>query len=144
MICCECLVFMITHLIPCSVCLCLLQPENLLLDEQLNIKIADFGMAQLMKNNSILKTSCGSPHYASPEIIEGHTYDAKVTDVWSIGVILYALITGSLPFDHDNIPTLLSMVTKGVYQTPAHVPSDVAPSHLSHADCRSQQAHQAV
>ena len=102
------------------------QPENLLLDEQLNIKIADFGMAQLMRNNSILKTSCGSPHYASPEIIEGHTYDAKVTDVWSIGVILYALITGSLPFDHDNIPTLLSMVTKGVYQTPAHVPSDVA------------------
>ena len=97
-----------------------------MLDEQLNIKIADFGMAQLMKNNSILKTSCGSPHYASPEIIEGHTYDAKVTDVWSIGVILYALITGSLPFDHDNIPTLLSMVTKGVYQTPAHVPSDVA------------------
>ena len=103
-----------------------MQPENLLLDEQLNIKIADFGMAQLMRNNSILKTSCGSPHYASPEIIEGHTYDARVTDVWSIGVILYALITGSLPFDHDNIPTLLSMVTKGVYQTPAHVPSDVA------------------
>ena len=83
-------------------------------------------MAQLMKNNSILKTSCGSPHYASPEIIEGQTYDAKVTDVWSIGVILYALITGSLPFDHDNIPTLLSMVTKGHYTTPAHVPSDVA------------------
>ena len=111
-----------------SICHRDLKPENLLLDEQLNIKIADFGMAQLMKNNSILKTSCGSPHYASPEIIEGHTYDAKVTDVWSIGVILYALITGSLPFDHDNIPTLLSMVTKGVYQTPAHVPSDV--SHL--------------
>ena len=88
----------------------------------------DFGMAQLMKNSSILKTSCGSPHYASPEIIEGQSYDAKVTDVWSIGVILYALITGSLPFDHDNIPTLLSMVTKGHYTTPAHVPSDV--SHL--------------
>jgi len=125
---CACYEFIFTVLILSAACVVLsvVQPENLLLDEQLNIKIADFGMAQLMKNNSILKTSCGSPHYASPEIIEGHTYDAKVTDVWSIGVILYALITGSLPFDHDNIPTLLSMVTKGVYQTPAHVPSDVA------------------
>ena len=111
-----------------SICHRDLKPENLLLDDAMSLKLADFGMAQLMKNNSILKTSCGSPHYASPEIIEGQTYDAKVTDVWSIGVILYALITGSLPFDHDNIPTLLSMVTKGHYTTPAHVPSDV--SHL--------------
>ena len=111
-----------------SICHRDLKPENLLLDERMCIKLADFGMAQLMRTSSILKTSCGSPHYASPEIIEGQSYDAKVTDVWSIGVILYALITGSLPFDHDNIPTLLSMVTKGHYTTPAHVPSDV--SHL--------------
>jgi len=103
-----------------------LKPENLLLDGNGNVKIADFGMAQLMKKDGILKTSCGSPHYASPEIIEGHSYDAKSTDVWSIGVILFALITGALPFDHDNIPTLLTMVTRGHYVTPAHVPADIA------------------
>ena len=86
----------------------------------------DFGMAQLMKKDGFLKTSCGSPHYAAPEIISGDQYNAHSTDVWSIGVILYALITGSLPFDHDNIPTLLQMVTRGHYTTPAHVPSDIA------------------
>ena len=111
-----------------SICHRDLKPENLLLDDKLNIKIADFGMAQLMKKDTTLKTSCGSPHYASPEIIEGGTYDAKKTDVWSIGVILYALITGSLPFDHDNIPTLLQMVCRGQYTTPAFVHADV--SHL--------------
>jgi hypothetical protein len=103
-----------------------LKPENLLMTNTGDVKIADFGMAQLMKKDGILKTSCGSPHYASPEVIAGESYDAKCTDVWSIGVILYALITGSLPFDHDNIPTLLTMVTRGRYTTPAHVPADIA------------------
>jgi hypothetical protein len=109
-----------------SCCLLRFSAENLLLDNKNNIKIADFGMAQLMKKDGFLKTSCGSPHYASPEIIEGVQYDARCTDVWSCGVILFALITGSLPFDHDNIPTLLTMVTKGHYTTPAHVPADIA------------------
>ena len=86
--------------------------QNLLLDEKMNIKIADFGMAQLMKHGNLLSTSCGSPHYASPEIIQGGAYDGMKTDVWSIGVILFALITGALPFDDDHLPTLLTMVTK--------------------------------
>jgi BR serine/threonine kinase len=108
-----------------SICHRDLKPENLLLNSNHDVLIADFGMAQLIKTGN-LSTSCGSPHYASPQIIEGHAYDAKCTDVWSIGVILYALITGSLPFDHDNIPTLLSMVTRGQYTTPSYVPVDVA------------------
>lgn len=108
-----------------SICHRDLKPENLLLDEKLNIKIADFGMAQLMKG-SLLKTSCGSPHYASPEIINGGHYDGKRTDVWSIGVILYALVTGSLPFDDDKLPVLLGKVVKGEYYMPNWVPVDVA------------------
>jgi serine/threonine protein kinase len=97
------------------------------LDASHNIKIGDFGMAQLMKGeNNLLKTSCGSPHYASPEIIEGGTYDGTRTDVWSMGVILYALITGSLPFDDENLGTLLDLVRRGQYSTPSFVPKDIA------------------
>lgn len=70
-----------------------LKPENLLLDKNYNIKIADFGMANIMSNDKLLETSCGSPHYASPEVIKGKKYDGMQADVWSCGVILYALST---------------------------------------------------
>lgn len=70
-----------------------MKPENLLLDSEFNIKIADFGMASLMKKNSLLKTSCGSPHYASPEVILGKEYDGRAADIWSCGIILFALLT---------------------------------------------------
>lgn len=68
-----------------------LKPENILLDEQNNIKIADFGFARFVKTN-IAETSCGSPHYAAPEVIRGQPYDGRAADVWSVGVILYALL----------------------------------------------------
>lgn len=69
-----------------------LKPENLLLDEFDHIKIADFGFARWMRAN-IAETSCGSPHYAAPEVIRGLTYDGRAADVWSCGVILYALLS---------------------------------------------------
>ena len=68
-----------------------LKPENILLDDFNKIKIADFGFARWMKNN-IAETSCGSTHYAAPEVIRGLRYDGRSADVWSCGVILYALI----------------------------------------------------
>ncbi|KCV67853.1 CAMK/CAMKL/BRSK protein kinase, variant [Fonticula alba] len=95
-----------------------LKPENLLLDANMNIKIADFGMAALQPEGKCLETSCGSPHYASPEIIRGEKYDGPAADIWSCGVILYALLTGNLPFDDDNIRRLLSKVKAGVYFMP--------------------------
>jgi serine/threonine protein kinase len=101
-----------------------LKPENLLLDSEFNIKIADFGMAQLIKEGSFLKTSCGSPHYVSPELIDGK-YEGKSSDVWSLGVILYAIVTGCLPFDHQNVPTLLRIVQKGEFEIPEEVDADV-------------------
>lgn len=84
-----------------------LKPENLLLDSNKTIKIADFGMASLQVTGKMLETSCGSPHYASPEIIRGVKYDGAKADIWSTGIILYALLTGNLPFDDENIRRLL-------------------------------------
>ena len=68
-----------------------LKLENILLDEFDDIKIADFGFARWMKSN-IVDTSCGSPHYAAPEIIRGVPYDGRISDIWSCGVILYVLL----------------------------------------------------
>ncbi|TMS37184.1 hypothetical protein L596_004164 [Steinernema carpocapsae] len=101
-----------------------LKPENLLLDERNNIKVADFGMASLQVEGSMLETSCGSPHYACPEVIRGEKYDGRKADVWSCGVILYALLVGALPFDDDNLRNLLEKVKKGVFHIPHFVPSD--------------------
>ena len=84
----------------------------------MNIKIADFGMAAIMKNGSLLETSCGSPHYASPEVITGDKYDGFEADIWSCGVILFALLVGRLPFDNPNIRNLLNKVKTGIIKNP--------------------------
>ena len=71
-----------------------LKPENLLLDKDFHVKIADFGLSNLMTDGHFLKTSCGSPNYAAPEVISGKLYAGPEVDVWSCGVILYALLCG--------------------------------------------------
>ncbi|CAF4265505.1 unnamed protein product [Rotaria socialis] len=98
-----------------------LKPENLLLDDKMNIRVADFGMASLQVEGAFLETSCGSPHYACPE---GEKYDGRKADVWSCGVILYALLVGALPFDDDNLRQLLEKVKKGIFHIPHFVPAD--------------------
>ncbi|XP_034187009.1 BRSK family serine/threonine-protein kinase sugar-free frosting isoform X3 [Osmia lignaria lignaria] len=107
-----------------SICHRDLKPENLLLDEKNNIKIADFGMASLQPAGSMLETSCGSPHYACPEVIRGEKYDGRKADVWSCGVILYALLVGALPFDDDNLRNLLEKVKRGMFYIPHFVPPE--------------------
>ncbi|TFY67557.1 hypothetical protein EVG20_g3901 [Dentipellis fragilis] len=102
-----------------------LKPENLLLDRDKNIKVADFGMAAWQKNNGngLLQTACGSPHYAAPEVIEGRAYDGSLSDIWSCGVILFALLAGRLPFDDEDLHALLEKVKIGKFEMPATVDS---------------------
>lgn len=95
-----------------------LKPENILLDSSHNIKLADFGMAALQPAGHWLNTSCGSPHYAAPEIIYGRKYRGDRADTWSCGIILYALLTGFLPFDGGDLPNTLRLVKKGEYFIP--------------------------
>ena len=97
-----------------------LKPENILIDRRRNVKIVDFGMAALQPVNRFLRTSCGSPHYAPPEIIMGLKYHGHKVDVWSCGVILYAMLTGSLPFDSDgDYGVVIDKVLAGRYTFPA-------------------------
>ena len=94
-----------------------LKPENILLDENDNIKIADFGFARWMCTDTT-ETSCGSPHYVSPEIVKGIPYDGRKADIWSCGVILYALLSGRLPFDDPSYRNLIQKVKTGQYRMP--------------------------
>ncbi|KAH0762758.1 hypothetical protein KY290_018831 [Solanum tuberosum] len=98
-----------------------LKPENLLLDARRNVKIADFGLGNIMRDGHFLKTSCGSPNYAAPEVVSGKLYAGPEVDVWSCGVILYALLCGTLPFDDENIPNLFKKIKSGVYTLPSHL-----------------------
>ncbi|GIJ90207.1 hypothetical protein Asppvi_009160 [Aspergillus pseudoviridinutans] len=103
-----------------------LKPENILLDSWRNVKLADFGMAALQPAGHWLNTSCGSPHYAAPEIIYGRKYRGDKADIWSCGIILYALLTGYLPFDGGDLPSTLRQVKRGEYTIPAELSVEAA------------------
>jgi serine/threonine-protein kinase HSL1 (negative regulator of Swe1 kinase) len=103
-----------------------LKPENILLDSRRNIKLADFGMAALQPADRWLNTSCGSPHYAAPEIIYGRMYRGDRADIWSVGIILFAMLNGFLPFDGGDLTTTLRLVKKGEYFLPPSLSAEAA------------------
>ncbi|KMZ78818.1 serine/threonine-protein kinase [Plasmodium vivax India VII] len=98
-----------------------LKPENILLDDEENIKLIDFGLSTVYEKNNLLTTSCGSPFYTSPEILLGNKYHGELTDVWSLGVILFLLLNRKLPFNHTNLNVLFQEIIKGLLHFEPHI-----------------------
>ena len=95
-----------------------IKPENLLIDNKNNIKIVDFGLSNSYPKNELLTTACGSPCYAAPEMINGEKYYGLKADIWSSGIVLYAMLCGYLPFEEADNEKLYKKITEGKFKTP--------------------------
>eukprot|EP01068_Selenidium_serpulae_P003760 Selendium_serpulae@DN3284_c0_g1_i3.p1 len=100
-----------------------LKPENILLTHKFKVKVGDFGLSNFMTDGEFLHTSCGSPNYASPEVVAAKAYAGPEVDVWSCGVILYALLCGNLPFDDENVTNLFRKIKHGHFTIQGHLTS---------------------
>ena len=98
-----------------------LKPENLLLDKDKKIKIIDFGLSNYFDGVQKLETPCGSPCYASPEMVGGHKYNGFFIDVWATGIILFAMLCGYLPFEDDNNDILFKQILSGKIDYPEYL-----------------------
>lgn len=112
-----------------------LKLENILLDKDGNVKLGDFGFAREFDDGpgNLMDTWCGTTAYASPEMLKGEKYSGEETDIWSAGIILYALLTGGLPFDDDDDDVMRDLILKGEYYNPIGVISSgmvIISSHI--------------
>ncbi|KAL4213766.1 kinase-like domain-containing protein [Rhizopus microsporus] len=104
-----------------------LKPENVLINNASQVQLCDFGFGNMVKQRrDILSTYCGSPFYAAPEMVTATPYEGPPADLWSCGVILFAMLTGSLPFQADQMPELFRKIKAGEYQIPSQTPSKAA------------------
>jgi len=97
--------------------------ENLLLDQHMNVKLIDFGLSNVFHPGDTLKTFCGSPSYASPELVQRREYTGPEVDCWSLGVLLFVLVVGELPFDGTTFLELYRRIISASYV----IPPDVSP-----------------
>lgn len=97
----------------------------MLLDWNYNIKIVDFGLSNTYKKEELLKTACGSPCYAAPEMIANKKYSGLNVDIWSCGVILFAMVCGYLPFEDSNTSNLYKKILSGSYVLPPFISNDL-------------------
>jgi serine/threonine protein kinase len=105
-----------------------LKPENLLLDGDDNLKISDFGLSALSNTGGgekMLMTTCGTPNYVAPEVLQEKGYSGAMADVWSCGVILYVMLAGYLPFEDDTLNGLFAKIENGRFNFPSHFSPDV-------------------
>jgi len=100
-----------------------LKPENILLDYNRNIKLIDFGLSNTYRPGEMLKTACGSPCYASPEMIAGKLYNGLTSDIWSCGIILYTMLCGALPFEDKNATSLYRKILDDDFLLPSYLSS---------------------
>ncbi|XP_021741738.1 CBL-interacting serine/threonine-protein kinase 24-like isoform X2 [Chenopodium quinoa] len=96
-----------------------LKPENLLLDAREDLKVSDFGLSALpQKGVNLLHTTCGTPNYVAPEVLNGQGYDGAAADIWSCGVVLYVLLAGYLPFEETDLPSLYKKINSATFSCP--------------------------
>ena len=89
--------------------------DNILIDLQNNIKICDFGVSKQIRKGDVMHDQCGTPAYISPEILKNQGYEGFGVDVWSAGVVLYAMLSGTVPFKANNMNDLHKMIIRGNY-----------------------------
>ncbi|KAH0795550.1 CAMK family protein kinase [Histomonas meleagridis] len=102
-----------------------IKPENILLDSCMNAKITDFGLCQHTSENLLLKTYCGSPFYVSPEVLLNKPYDGKKSDIWSLGVVLFTIVTGGLPWEDIGQQKLYQQIAEANFTIPRYLPPDL-------------------
>ena len=99
-----------------------LKPENIMLENNnTSVKIGDFGLSSIMREGKLFQTSCGTPNYAAPEVVNGRLYGGQEADAWSCGVVLFTMLCGRLPFDDDHVHVLFKKISKASYQMPNFV-----------------------
>ena len=112
-----------------------MKPENIMLTKDMIVKIGDFGLSKYFKSNeSRLKTNCGSPCYSAPEVLRGNRYKPQPVDLWGLGIILYCMVCGELPFEDEREDILVRKVTLGKYTCPLFV-SDIFKSFFKKILC---------
>ncbi|OHS96290.1 CAMK family protein kinase [Tritrichomonas foetus] len=108
-----------------------LKPQNILIQKFPFVKIADFGLCGYIKEDDLMKTFCGSPAFVSPECLSKQVYDGRKSDIWSLGVILYAMVTGEFPWNLSNTNIMIQQIMKAEYKVPSYI-SDPCKELITH------------